>query len=99
MNSQSVPACQRLTAGPAKILHTPAPTPARSTTHVTTGAVDRYTFLLGRTWAFDLATSLSAMAVATVIERLTGATVGKPANYVAGVRSVIVALQGKADER
>ncbi|GFM68689.1 hypothetical protein PSCICJ_48070 [Pseudomonas cichorii] len=93
MNSQSVPACQRLTVGPAKTLHTPAPKPARSTTHVTTGAVDRYTFLLGRAWACDMASSLSAMPVATVIERLTGATDGKPPSYVAGVQSVIEALQ------
>ncbi|AHF66009.1 hypothetical protein PCH70_08560 [Pseudomonas cichorii JBC1] len=33
------------------------------------------------------------MPVATVIERLTGATDGKPPSYVAGVQSVIEALQ------
>lgn len=89
----------RLTVEAAKVLHPPAPTPARSTRHIATDPVDRYTFLQGRAWACDLTASLSAMPVATVIERLAGALDGKPASYVAGVQTVIEALQGAADER
>ncbi|MCQ9423348.1 hypothetical protein NRB16_07405 [Pseudomonas sp. LJDD11] len=64
-----------------------------STGFVAPGPVDRYLFLQGRDWAVDLVRAMRTDPAASVIERLAGATVGKPASYEAGVQSVIRALQ------
>lgn len=50
-------------------------------------------FLQGRDWAIDMVSSLRAEPVKLVIERLTGATAGRPGSYAAGIESVIVELK------
>lgn len=60
---------------------------------VAPGPVDRYLFMQGRDWAVDMVRAMRTDPAASVIERLAGATVGKPASYMAGVHSVIQALQ------
>lgn len=64
-----------------------------STGFVAPAPADRFMFLQGRAWAVDMVEAMRSDPAAKVIERLAGATAGKPASYVAGVRSVIKVLQ------
>lgn len=64
---------------------------------VITGPINRYMFLQGRNWAIEMVASLRAAPVELVVERLSGATAGRPGSYAAGIDSVIIELQ-KADE-
>lgn len=64
-----------------------------STALVVNGPINHFMFLEGRNWAIDLVGSLRGSPVEVVIERLTGAAVGRPGSYVAGIKSVIVELQ------
>lgn len=54
-----------------------------------TGPINRLMYLEARHWAVDLVTSLTASPIEVVVDRLAGATVGRPSSYVAGIRSVI----------
>ncbi|RYY67208.1 MAG: hypothetical protein EOO12_01895 [Chitinophagaceae bacterium] len=69
-----------------------APRPALEPT-VIAGPINRYMFLQGRNWAIEIVASLRAAPVELVVERLTGATVGRPGSYAAGIDSVIVELK------
>lgn len=69
----------------------------RSLEVVVAGPINHFMFLEGRNWAVDMVASLRASPVAVVVERLTGATVGRPGSYAAGIQSVIDEL--KAAER
>lgn len=60
---------------------------------VITGPINRYMFLQGRNWAIEMVDSLRAAPVELVVERLTGATAGRPGSYAAGIDSVIVELK------
>lgn len=60
---------------------------------VITGPINRYMFLQGRNWAIEIVTSLRAAPVELVVERLIGATAGRPGSYAAGIDSVIVELK------
>lgn len=60
---------------------------------VIAGPINRYMFLQGRNWAIEMVASLRAAPVDLVIERLTGATAGRPASYAAGIESVVVELR------
>lgn len=60
---------------------------------VIAGPINRYMFLQGRNWAIEMVASLRAAPVELVVERLTGATAGRPGSYAAGIDSVIVELK------
>lgn len=73
---------------------TPAPaTRPKSMDLVVTGPINHFMFLEGRSWAIDMVASLRAAPASVVIERLTGAAVGRPGSYAAGIQSVIKELQ------
>lgn len=57
------------------------------------GPINRFMYLEARNWAIDLVASLRGSPVDVVIERLAGATEGRPGSYVAGIQSVIEELQ------
>ena len=58
-----------------------------------TGPINRLMYLEARRWAVDLVASLRGSPVEVVIERLAGATAGRPGSYVAGIESVINELK------
>ncbi|UDU80131.1 hypothetical protein [Pseudomonas sp. HN2-3] len=58
------------------------------------GPINRFMYLEARKWAIELVASLRGSPVEVVVERLTGATAGRPGSYVAGIQSVITELQG-----
>jgi len=60
---------------------------------VIAGPINRYMLLQGRAWAIDMVASLRAAPVELVIERLTGAAMGRPGSYAAGIESVINELK------
>lgn len=68
---------------------------------VIAGPINRYMLLQGRAWAVEIVISLRAEPVGLVIERLAGATAGRPGSYAAGIESVIVELKnaGAKDQR
>lgn len=70
----------------------PAPAPEV----VVTGPINRFMYLEARKWAIDLVASLRGSPVEVVVERLAGATEGRPGSYVAGIQSVIGELQAGA---
>lgn len=78
------------TAGVAQPMPTKQPV---STEVVVTGPINHFMLLEGRKWAVDLVASLRATPVALVIERLAGATTGRPGSYAAGIQSVIKELR------
>lgn len=61
---------------------------------VITGPINHLMFLEGRSWAVDMVASLRAAPADVVIERLAGATSGRPGSYAAGIQSVINDLRG-----
>lgn len=69
----------------------------RSPELVVIGPINRFMYLEARSWATDLVASLRGSPVDVVIERLAGATEGRPGSYVAGIQSVIGKLQAGAD--
>lgn len=58
------------------------------------GPINRFMYLEARKWAIELVASLRGSPVEVVVERLAGATAGRPGSYVAGIQSVITELQG-----
>lgn len=60
------------------------------------GPINRFMYLEARKWAIELVASLRGSPVDVVIERLAGATEGRPGSYVAGIQSVIGELQAGA---
>lgn len=60
------------------------------------GPINRFMYLEARKWAIDLVVSLRGSPVEVVVERLAGATEGRPGSYVAGIQSVIGELQAGA---
>lgn len=64
-----------------------------STSFVPSGPISQHLFLEGRVWAVDMVASMRSEPAPKVIERLAGATAGKPPSYAAGVQSVINVLQ------
>lgn len=62
------------------------------------GPINRFMYLEARKWAIDLVASLRGSPAEVVVERLAGATVGRPGSYVAGIQSVIEELQEAANE-
>lgn len=58
-----------------------------------TGPINRLMYLEARRWAIDLVASLRGSPAEVVVERLSGATVGRPGSYVAGIESVISELK------
>ncbi|WLP07038.1 hypothetical protein [Pseudomonas putida] len=75
-------------APPARKVSGPAQPPA--------GPINRFMYLEARNWAIDLVASLRGSPVEVVVERLNGATEGRPGSYVAGIQSVIGELQAGA---
>lgn len=75
-------------AEPARKFSDPALPPA--------GPINRFMYLEARNWAIDLVSSLRGSPVEVVVERLNGATAGRPGSYVAGIQSVIGELQAGA---
>ena len=69
-----------------------APKP-KSMDLVITGPINHFMFLEGRNWAIDMVASLRESPAPVVIERLTGAAVGRPASYAAGIQSIVKELQ------
>ncbi|HGY3554325.1 MULTISPECIES: hypothetical protein [Pseudomonas] len=65
---------------------------------IASGPINRLMYLEARRWAVDLVASLRGSPVSVVVERLNGATVGRPGSYAAGIESVIVELRN-ADVR
>ncbi|MDH0045976.1 hypothetical protein [Pseudomonas juntendi] len=57
------------------------------------GPINRLMYLEARCWAVDLVASLRGSPVEVVVERLAGATSGRPGSYVAGIQSVINELK------
>ncbi|CAB5637043.1 Uncharacterised protein [Pseudomonas putida] len=57
------------------------------------GPVNRFMYLEARKWAIELVASLRGSPVEVVVERLAGATAGRPGSYVAGINSVITELE------
>jgi len=57
------------------------------------GPINRLMYLEARRWAVDLVASLRGAPVEVVVERLAGATAGRPGSYVAGIESVINELK------
>ena len=92
---------RRISGKPAKAPTSKAPkisTPSpdakpRSLEVVITDPINRFMYLEARNWAIDLVASLRGSPVDVVIERLAGATEGRPGSYVAGIQSVIRELQ------
>jgi hypothetical protein len=92
---------RRISGKPAKAptskvpkISTPSPdAKPRSLEVVITGPINRFMYLEARNWAIDLVASLRGSPVDVVIERLAGATEGRPGSYVAGIQSVIRELQ------
>ncbi|WP_277964626.1 hypothetical protein [Pseudomonas sp. RIT-To-2] len=91
----------RASLTPKKSLRRPAPrvekvaTPPESAVGVRqeiTGPINKVMYREGRAWALDLVKSLRASPVDIVIERLSGAAVGRPGSYASGINSVIAAL-------
>ncbi|MBH3308993.1 hypothetical protein I5P84_05935 [Pseudomonas mosselii] len=70
------------------------PAQLKSLEVVITGPINHLMFLEGRNWAVDMVASLRAAPADVVIERLTGATSGRPGSYAAGIQSVINELRG-----
>ncbi|MDR2309050.1 MAG: hypothetical protein LBE53_17905 [Paucimonas sp.] len=70
------------------------PVQPKSQEVVITGPINHLMFLEGRNWAVDMVASLRAAPADVVIERLTGATSGRPGSYAAGIQSVINELKG-----
>jgi len=62
------------------------------------GPINRLMYLEARRWAVDLVASLRGSPIEVVVERLAGATSGRPGSYVAGIQSVINELQEADDE-
>lgn len=62
-----------------------------------TGPINRLMYLEARRWAIDLVASLRGSPVEGVVERLAGATSGRPDSYVTGIQSVIGELQAGAN--
>lgn len=62
------------------------------------GPINRFMYLEARKWAIELVASLRGSPAEVVVERLAGATVGRPGSYVAGIQSVIEELQEAANE-
>ncbi|MEZ1436406.1 hypothetical protein QVM41_08925 [Pseudomonas shirazica] len=58
-----------------------------------TGPINRLMYLEARRWAVDLVASLRGAPVEVVVERLSGATVGRPGSYMAGIESVVNELK------
>lgn len=58
-----------------------------------TGPINLLMYLEARRWAVDLVASLRGSPVEVVVERLSGATIGRPGSYVAGIESVINELK------
>lgn len=58
-----------------------------------TGPINRLMYLEARRWAVDLVASLRGSPAEVVVERLAGATVGRPGSYMAGIESVINELK------
>lgn len=58
-----------------------------------TGPINRLMYLEARRWAVDLVASLRGSPVEVVVERLAGATAGRPGSYVTGIESVINELK------
>lgn len=75
-------------AEPARKVSGPAQPPS--------GPINRFMYLEARNWAIDLVASLRGSPVKVVVERLNGATEGRPASYVSGINSVIGELQAGA---
>lgn len=75
-------------AEPARKISAPAQPPA--------GPINRFMYLEARSCAIDLVASLRGSPVEVVVERLNGATLGRPGSYVAGIQSVIEELQAGA---
>lgn len=67
--------------------------PVISTSFVPSGPISQRLFLEGRAWAVDMVASMRSEPAPKVVERLAGATAGKPPSYAAGVQSVINVLQ------
>ncbi|WP_444757173.1 hypothetical protein [Pseudomonas sp. A014] len=92
---------RRISGKPAKAptlkapkISTPPPdAKPRSLDVVVTGPINHFMFLEGRNWAIDMVASLRAAPVAVVMERLAGATQGRPGSYAAGIQSVVKELQ------
>lgn len=95
---------QRLAGGgaPRKMAKaTAAPAPAikpKSAGLVITVPTNHFMFLEGRAWAIDMVASLRSADVEVVIKRLTGAAIGRPGSYAAGVNSVIEQLREATNE-
>lgn len=70
-----------------------------STSFVPSGPISQHLFLEGRAWAADMVASMRSESAAKVIERLAGATAGKPPSYAAGVQSVIKVLRDGVVDR
>lgn len=95
---------RRISGKPAKAPTSKAPkisTPSpdakpRSLEVVITGPINRFMYLEAKNWAIDLVASLRGSPVDVVVERLAGATEGRPGSYVAGIQSVIGELQAGA---
>lgn len=60
---------------------------------VVDGPINHFMFLEGRAWVIDMVKSLRSSPAAVVIERLAGATAGRPGSYAAGIESVINQLK------
>lgn len=58
-----------------------------------TGPINRFMYLEARRWAVDLVASLRGSPLEVVVERLAGATAGRPDSYVTGIESVINELK------
>lgn len=57
------------------------------------GPINRFMYLEARKWAIELVATLRGSPVEMVVERLAGATEGRPGSYVAGIQSVITELK------
>jgi len=79
----------------AVVVPSAAPKP-KSMDLVITGPINHFMFLEGRNWAIDMVASLRESPAPVVIERLTGAAVGRPASYAAGIQSIVKELQEAA---
>lgn len=85
-SAAKIPSAQ--VAEPARKFSGPAQPPA--------GPINRFMYLEARNWAIDLVASLRGSPIEVVVERLNGATAGRPGSYVAGIKSVIRELQAGA---
>jgi hypothetical protein len=80
-------------------INTPPTASIRSLDVVVTGPVNHFMFLEGRAWAIDMVKSLRASPANDVIDRLACAAQGRPASYVAGIKSIIDQLAPAAEKR